>query len=178
VHSSLFSFLVFFFADAAESRFSQDTNTTSLTIDHPQQAQLLGIFPAPSLNTNTTYSQDGDTFFQPPNAHIYPGIDVRTRLPSKYVPSWFSSITFVYAPPFSLPASALSRNGLSWILAHNLTALHRSQRAWHIHTTIEHRHCPTPGLKFPREINTRKRLHRSSGLLNTRLGLPHCPTPP
>ncbi|KAH7328247.1 hypothetical protein B0I35DRAFT_12688 [Stachybotrys elegans] len=63
-------------------RYSQDTNTTSLTIDHPQQAQLLGIFPAPGLNTNTSYSQDGDTFFQPPNSHIYPGIDIRARLPS------------------------------------------------------------------------------------------------
>jgi len=45
---------------------------------------LINLIPPPTLNTTTPYSLEGGAFY-PPTSHIFPSLDVRPRLGSKYV---------------------------------------------------------------------------------------------
>ncbi|KAI1017393.1 hypothetical protein LB505_004819 [Fusarium chuoi] len=70
-----------------EMRYPQEAST-SLTIEPSQPSSLLNLFHPPVLSSTAQYPQDGSAFFQSQAAghhHLYPGIDVRSRLGSKYV---------------------------------------------------------------------------------------------
>ncbi|KAJ9423829.1 hypothetical protein QL093DRAFT_2097781 [Fusarium oxysporum] len=67
-----------------EMRYPQEAST-SLTIEPSQPSSLLNLFHPPVLSSTAQYPQDGSAFFQSQAAghhHLYPGIDVRSRLGS------------------------------------------------------------------------------------------------
>ncbi|KAF7552028.1 hypothetical protein G7046_g7547 [Stylonectria norvegica] len=65
------------------SRYNQEANSSSLTIEPSHQSSLLNLnlFHPPALNTTTPYTQDGGAFY-PAHNPLYP-VDFRSRLNSK-----------------------------------------------------------------------------------------------
>lgn len=63
-------------------RYNPDSNISSLTIETPSQPpSVLGGFPGQLLNNTTGYTPEAGSFYSP-TSHIFPGIDVRSRLGS------------------------------------------------------------------------------------------------
>ncbi|KAH6607533.1 hypothetical protein Trco_003846 [Trichoderma cornu-damae] len=67
----------------AKLRYTQEANTSALAIEPSQPPALLSLFHPTALATTTQYPQDSTAFYQSAS-QVFPGLDVRSRLSSKY----------------------------------------------------------------------------------------------